>query len=131
MSHQYKPENYNSVSPYFVIEDPDRLIDMLQQVFLASQMRRYERPDGSVMHVEVKLDDSIIMIGGAGEEYKPNQLLIHVYVPNVDSVFQKAMAYGCESLEEPVRKENDPDKRGMFRDFAGNVWAVATQAENT
>jgi uncharacterized glyoxalase superfamily protein PhnB len=39
----------------------------------------------------------------------------------------KAVEAGCEIIEAPMRKEHDPDKRGQFRDFSGNTWAVGTQ----
>lgn len=125
----YKPKGYNSVSPYFVATEPDRFIELLSKIFGAKQLRRYDRPDGSLMHAEVQLDDSVIMIGGANEEYPANQLLVHVYVPDAKASFKKAVALGCEALEEPENKENDPDLRGMFRDYLGNVWAVGTQTK--
>lgn len=49
------------------------------------------------------------------------------YVPNVDEIFSKAIASGCVSIEPPNQKGDDSDKRGSFKDFAGNVWSMATQ----
>ncbi len=127
MNKQFKPTNYNSVSPYFIVNGAQKLIDMLRQVFNATEKRRYDGPDGTIMHVEVQVDDSIIMIGDSSEQYPPNQLLIHVYVPNVDDTFRTAINYGCESVEEPKQREGDPDRRGSFKDFAGNIWSIGTQ----
>ena len=59
----YKPSGYPSISPYLVVEDGQRLIDFLEEVFDGRVARRYERPDGSLKHAEVRIDDSIIMIG--------------------------------------------------------------------
>jgi PhnB protein len=53
--------------------------------------------------------------------------VIHVYVPDVDQTFQKAVDAGCEIVEMPKKKEEDPDKRATFKDFAGNLWSVGTQ----
>lgn len=52
---------------------------------------------------------------------------MHIYVPDVDKTFAKAVEYGCDMVEKTNEKEGDPDRRGSFRDFAGNSWAVGTQ----
>ena len=123
----YKPEAYNSLSPYLIVNDAPKLIDQLKAIFGAEELRRYDRPDGSIMHAELKLDDSVIMISNATSAYPPNKTMIHMYVPDVFSTFYKAIEIGCEIIEKPVNKENDPDTRGSFYDCAGNYWAVSTQ----
>ena len=127
MKNQFKPADYNSASPYFVVNDAEQFIDMLSNVFNGKETRRYNRPDGKIMHAEVKIDDSIIMLSDASEQFPPNQLLMHVYVPDADATFNKAIDYGCEAMQQPSQREGDPDRRGMFKDFAGNQWAVGTQ----
>lgn len=127
MSLTYKPVGYNSISPYLIVDGAQKMIDMLQQVFDAEELRRYERADGSIMHVELRIDDSIIMLSDSSEDHPPNQHLLHVYVPDVNTTFQKAIESGCVPVESPREREDDPDIRGSFRDFAGNMWAVATQ----
>ena len=130
MENNFKPDDYNSVSPYFVVADAQGLIDLLQKIFDAEPLRKYNRPDGTIMHAEVRIDDSVIMLGSASDEYSPNQLLVHVYVKDVDAVFRRVVEAGCEVIEEPKARKNDPDKRGSFKDFAGNTWAVGTQLNN-
>ena len=127
MEKQFKPTGYNSVSPYFIVDGAQQLINMLAKIFDAKELRRYEMPNGEIMHVEVKIDDSVIMIADSSEEYPANKFLMHVYVQNVDEVFNKAISLGCESVELPTQKEGDPDRRGSFKDFAGNTWAIGTQ----
>lgn len=127
MKKSFKPSNYNSVSPYFVVKGAQRFIDLLKGVFDASELRRYDLPDGSVMHAEVQIDDSVIMVADANENYPPHQLMIHVYVPDAQAAYRKALAAGCEGVEEPVHKKDDPDLRGSFKDFAGNFWSIGTQ----
>jgi PhnB protein len=123
---QFKPAGYNSVSPYFIVAGAQKLIDMLVVVFDGKEERRYDMPDGTIMHVEVRIDDSIIMAGDASEKFPPNQLVMHVYVPDVHAVYNRAIAYGCEEVEPPSEREGDPDRRGTFKDFAGNMWSVGT-----
>lgn len=127
MEKQYKPEGYNSVSPYFVVNGARKFVDLLKLIFNARERRRYDMPDGSIMHVELQIDDSVIMIGDSSDQFPPNQHLIHVYVSDVDEVFDKAIDAGCEPVEPPKEREGDPDRRGSFKDFAGNVWSIGTQ----
>lgn len=131
MNMPFKPRGYNSVSPYFVVKGAQSFIDLLTRVFNAMELRRYDAPGGLIMHVELRIDDSVIMISDATDKYPPNQHMMHVYVINVDDTFNAAIANGCEIMEKPSEKPGDPDKRGMFKDFAGNIWAVGTQVNST
>jgi PhnB protein len=126
-THPFKPENYNSVSPYFIVHSAQQLIDLLKSVFNAKELRRYDAPVGTIMHAELLIDDSVIMLGDASEQFPPITLWLHVYVADVDETFNKAIAHGCIAIETPVQKEGDPDKRGTFKDFAGNMWSIGTQ----
>lgn len=123
----FKPTGYNSVSPYLVVKGAQKMIDLLKLIFDAKELRRYDMPDGSIMHAEVQVDDSVIMMGDASDVFPANKHLIHVYVPNVDEVYKKAISAGCEPLESPKEREGDPDRRGSFKDFAGNTWSIGTQ----
>ena len=127
MNLDFKPNGYNSASPYFIVDEAQKLIDFLVYVFDAIQLRRYDRNDGTIMHAEIKIDDSVIMLSNATKEYPAMMLVMHVYVPNVDEIFEKAVSAGCEIIDKPKTREGDPDKRGAFKDFAGNIWSVATQ----
>jgi PhnB protein len=127
MSPPFKPGGYNAVSPYLVVGGAQRMIDFLKIVFGATELRRYDNDDGTIMHAEVMIDDSVVMMGDASAEFPANRLLIHVYVADVDAVFARALTAGATVDQEPQQKEGDPDRRGSFRDFAGNVWSVATQ----
>lgn len=123
----YKPKDYNSLSPYFVVQDPTAFIAFLKAVFDAEELRKYAREDGSIMHAELKIDDSVVMLASATEQYPPIEQLVHVYVSDVDAVFERAKNAQCAILADPAQRPNDPDKRGSFKDIAGNFWSVATQ----
>ena len=125
---QYKPDNYNSLSPYFIVNGAQKFIDLMKVIFDARELRRYDMPDGTIMHAEIQIDDSIIMLGDSSEKFPPIQLVIHVYIPNVDETFAKAIKAGCEIIENPKEREGDPDRRATFKDFAGNMWSVGTQS---
>jgi PhnB protein len=69
------------------------------------------------------------MLGDSSEKFPPVPSVMHVYVPNVDAVFHRAIDAGCEIIEKPKEREGDPDRRATFKDFAGNVWSVGTQLD--
>lgn len=123
----FKPSGYNSVSPYFIVNGAEKFITLMAEIFDARVTRRYDMPDGSIMHAEVQIDDSIVMVADSSERFPPETIVMHVYVPDVDETFRKAINAGCEVIQQPKGQENDPDKRGTFKDFAGNMWSIGTQ----
>ena len=127
MASAFKPAGYNSLSPYIISSDAQKLATLLATIFNADITRRFDRPDGKIMHAEIKIDDSILMIADSNDNYPPNQSVLHVYVADADAAFTKAIAAGCTELDPVTHKEGDPDKRGTFTDFDGNMWSVSTQ----
>ena len=123
----WKPESYSSVSPYLVVAGAQKVIDFLKTTFGATELRRYDMPDGSIMHAEVRVDDTVIMLGDGGESFPPFPSLIHVYVADVDRVYARAIEAGGTPVEEPRTREGDPDRRGSVKDPCGNTWSIATQ----
>lgn len=123
----YKPEGYNSVSPYLVVNGADATIAFLQQVFEAALLFRLADGD-RVMHAEVRLDDSIIMLADGGADFPGQPAHVHVYVPDVDASYARAMAAGATSLQAPLKK-TDADKRGGVQDAGGTSWWIGTKME--
>ena len=80
MSVPQKPEGYSSVCPYLVVDGAQRLIDFLTKTFDATELRRYNMPDGSIMHAEVRIDDTVVMIADSGGEWPAFPSWLHVYV---------------------------------------------------
>ena len=127
MSTSFKPAGYNSVSPYFIVPQAQRFAELMKALFNAKDLRRYAMPDGTIMHAELMLDDSVIMLGEASEKFPAVPIVMHVYVPDVDAAYGKAIELGCEAVEPPKQREGDPDRRASFKDYAGNWWSVGTQ----
>ena len=123
----FKPESYSTVSPYLIAAGAQRVIDFLKQTFGARELRRYDMPDGSIMHAEVRIGDTVVMIGDAGANWPPVPAHLHVYVADVDDTYQKALKAGGVSVQTPQRKGEDPDRRGGVKDPAGNIWWIGTQ----
>lgn len=125
----WKPEGYPAVSPYLVVSGAAGVIEFMKRVFDGEELRRYDGPDGTVLHAEVRIGESVIMIGDAGGNWTPVPAFLHVYVPDVDAVYARALEAGAEAVQEPVLKDGDPDRRGGFLDPGGNTWWVGTQVE--
>jgi PhnB protein len=127
MNNPYKPQGYASVSVYIMAKDARRVIDFLKQTFDAKQTRRTDLPDGAIMHAEVQIDDTVVMIADASDEFPDFPVWLHVYVPDVDATYQRALEAGGVSVQEPSQREGEPDRRGGVKDQAGNTWWIATQ----
>jgi PhnB protein len=127
MNSNWKPAGYSTVSVYLVVDGAQRVIDFLKQTFDATDVRRFDNADGKIMHAEIRIDDTVVMIADAGGPYPAFPVWLHVYVPDVDAAYRKALAAGGVSVQEPIQKKGDPDKRGGFKDPAGNTWWVSTQ----
>lgn len=123
----FKPVGYNSLSPYFIVDDAQTFMDFLTKVFDAKPLRKYEGEDGRIMHAEMQLDDSVLMLTSSTEQFPANTLMLHMYVPDVHKTYELALANGAEAMQAPVNQGGDPDTRGAFYDVAGNWWSVATQ----
>ena len=127
MNSAYKPQGYASVSVYIMADGAQRVIDFLKQTFDARQTRRTDNPDGSIRHAEVMLDDTVVMIADAGGEFPSFPVWLHVYVPDVEATYQRALESGGISVQEPTQSEGEPDRRGGVKDPSGNTWWIATQ----
>lgn len=123
----YKPQNYNSLSPYLIVDNAEKLVEYLIAIFDGKVLRRFDREDGKIGHIELQFDDSVIMISDSTEDYPAQKAMLHIYVPDVYFTFEKAINSGFELIEKPINKEGDSDTRGSFYDCAGNYWAVSTQ----
>ena len=122
----WKPAGYTSVSPYLICADAEAAIAFMQAAFEGELVRRFDRPDGSLMHAEVRIDDTIVMIGGAQTPESATGPHVHVYVLDAGAAFARAVAFGAEPVQEPMRKRSDDDLRGGVRDAAGTTWWIAT-----
>ena len=124
----YKPQGYNSASPYLIVDGASRTIDFLVQVFDAAEIRRFPDPGGKIMHAEVRIDDTVVMLADSSPDWLTLPAQIHVYVADVDATYQRALDAGATSVQAPVKKD-DADKRGGVKDASGTTWWIATMVE--
>lgn len=124
----FMPEGYSTVSPYLVVRDANATIEFLKQAFGAAELRRFPDESGRLVHAEVKIGDSVIMLADGTEGWPASPSHVHLYVADVDATYRRAMAAGAESVQEPVKKD-DPDRRGGVKDAGGTTWWIATMVE--
>ncbi|HSR91207.1 MAG TPA: VOC family protein [Gemmatimonadales bacterium] len=123
----FKPDGYPSLSPYLMVTGAQRVIDFLEQTLDAKELRRFEMPDGTIAHVELRIDDTVVMLAEGGGTWPPFPTWLHVYVPDVDATYQRALAAGGAAVQPPEQKPGDPDRRGGVKDPSGNTWWFSTQ----
>jgi PhnB protein len=118
------PDGYNTVCPYLVVSGVGQLIEFTKQVFGAKEVHVSKRPDGSIQHAEIKIGDSIVMMG-EGQGIKNFPGMLHLYMEDVDGVYQRAITAGAKSLREPADQPYG-DRTGAVEDAFGNQWWIAT-----
>ena len=129
MAVKHKPDGYNAVSPYVIVEGAARVIDFAKAVLGAREIMRFAAPDGRIGHAELRIGDSLIMLADASAEHPAMPCMLHVYVEDVDAAFQRALAAGATSLR-PVANQFYGDRTGAVRDMCGNLWHMATHVED-
>ncbi|PYN58082.1 MAG: glyoxalase [Candidatus Rokuibacteriota bacterium] len=133
------PAGYRSVTPYLTVRDGARAIDFYKDALGAVEKVRMIGPDGrSVMHAELKIGDSIVMLSdefpGMSTCRSPQSLggttvSLFLYVRDVDAAFKRASNSGCKVLMEPTDMFWG-DRFGKLEDPFGNQWSMATHTEN-
>ena len=123
------PDGFHTVTPYLVVQGVSKLIDFLKQAFEAKEIERHSRPDGSIMHAQVQIGDSMVMMGEAMGEFQPMPAMIYVYVNDTDAVYKRALQAGATSVMEPADQFYG-DRNAGVKDQCGNQWWIATHIED-
>jgi PhnB protein len=115
------------VEPYLPVRGADKLIGFLREAFDARETSRQTRPDGSIAHAEIEIGDSVLGAGDS-EMAQPRAMptAIHLYVPDADAVYQRALRAGASSMQEPTDQDYG-DREGGVKDPFGNHWYIATR----
>ena len=124
------PQGYHTVTPYLVVDGAEKIIRFVKEAFGAQPVfEPMARPDGKIMHAEFKIGDSVVMLADTSERAQATSDTLHLYVPNVDAVYQKALKAGGKSLMEPTDQFYG-DRSSSVMDPAGNRWFIATHIED-
>ena len=129
MAVSFVPVGYPAVSPYLLAGNPDEVIAFIVEAFGGQLVRQMTTPQGMTMHAEVRVGDSLIMIGGItpGREEMTNS--VHVYVPDVDRAYAVAIKRGAKSVSEPTTQFYGDRSAGVV-DTSGTTWWIATHVED-
>jgi uncharacterized glyoxalase superfamily protein PhnB len=117
--------HFGEITPYLTTGDVAGLVQFVKQAFQAEELFRGTGSAGGT-HVEVRIGDSKLMLGGGGNwRGTPHTAALHVYLPDVDAVYQRAVEAGAASVMAPREMEYG-DREAGVKDAAGNHWYLAT-----
>jgi PhnB protein len=116
-------DTYRTLTPYLVVPDADAEIRFLTAAFGASEKSVDRRPDGEVMHAELVIGDSLVMLGQSSDQWKPLGGALYLWVPDVDGVYAKALAAGATSQMPPEDKPYGHRNAGVV-DANGITWWI-------
>lgn len=122
----WKPEGYSTASPYLITRDAAATVRFAMTVLGAEELRRFPDEEGRLMHAEVRIGDTVIMLADSTEDWPPVDAYVHVYVADVDATYRRAVEAGAQGVQEPDQ-QGDEDKRGGVRDAGGTTWWIATR----
>jgi PhnB protein len=125
----YIPKGLHNVNPYLHPRRAEPLINFLKRAFAAQEGMKYVSPDGVVNHAEIRVGDSVVEMGEAHGKYETMPAMFYVYVPNVDAVYQQAVAAGATSFQEPTDQPYG-DRNAAVKDNFGNKWYIATHSRD-
>jgi PhnB protein len=132
------PEGFHTATPTLIVRNAAEAIEFYKKVFDAEERMRMPSPDGKIMHAEIKIGDSVIFLSdefpNMGGGKSPQTLGghsggVYLYVPDVDDVFQRAIAAGGKA-STPVTDMFWGDRHGNFTDPFGHSWGVSTHTED-
>jgi PhnB protein len=133
------PEGHHTVTPQLTLDNAAQAIDWYKKALGATEVARHVGPDGKVMHAEVRIGDSLIMLNDAMMGAKGPKALggspasLWIYVENADALFDRAVVAGAKVPDGPMGAMADQfwgDRCGTFTDPHGYRWTIATRKED-
>src|SRR5438128_333705 len=128
MAVNYIPKGYQHVIPYLAVSGAAKIIPFAEKVLGGQVIYKMEMPDGAVAHAEIRIRDTVVMIG-TPEQGPGTPGMLMVYLPDVDDAFRRAIAAGATAVKEPADQFYG-DRTAMVKDACGNQWYLATHKED-
>ena len=137
MSVKPVPDGYHTLTPFLTVRDAARAIEFYKQAFGAVERGVMKGPDGKIMHAELKIGDSIIMLSDEFPEFGSvspqtiggSGMGLHIYLDGVDAAFDRAVKAGAQ-VEMPVMDQFWGDRYGKLKDPFGHKWSIATHTKD-
>jgi len=137
MSASYIPAGYHSLTPAIIVRDAAGAIEFYKRAFGAELVERMDGPDGKVMHAELRIGNSVLMLGEENPEWGMRSPLslggtassLHMYVADADTSVARALAAGAKE-RQPLEDAFWGDRYGKVTDPYGHEWGIATRVKN-
>jgi PhnB protein len=131
------PDGHHNVTPYLVVDGAAKALDFYKQAFGAEETKRMDMGDGKLMHAEIRIGDSPIMLADENphmgnkspKSYNGSPVSLMLYVPDVDATFKRAISAGAKE-RMPVTDQFYGDRAGALVDPFGHTWTIATHKED-
>ncbi|HEV3217180.1 MAG TPA: VOC family protein [Vicinamibacterales bacterium] len=133
------PEGHHTVTPHLILDNAAQAIDWYKKALGAEEVTRALGPDGKIMHAEIRIGDSLIMLndemagGTSAKAMGGSPASLWIYVENCDALFNRAVAAGAKVPPGPMGQMGDQfwgDRAGTFSDPHGYQWTIATRKED-
>lgn len=133
------PEGFHALSPYLSVGDAAGAIEFYEEVFGATQLLRMDRPDGKVLHAEIRIADSTVMLVDEPSDFpqmrSPKSLggspvHLFLYTEDAEATFERAVAAGARAVMAVEYFPEEGDRRGGIEDPFGFTWWIATHEGN-
>jgi len=115
---------YRTITPYLLVADANAELEFLAAAFGATEVSCQRNPDNTVMHAEVMIGDSLVMLGQAGGQWKPREAALYLWIDDVDATYAAALRAGATSESEPEDKPYGHRNAGVI-DPNGVTWWIA------
>ena len=122
------PGGFHTLTPGCAVRNSAQAIDFYKRAFGARERSRFAGPDGTVVHAELEIGDSVFMLGEAIKA-PPHAMQVMMYVDDCDAVYKRAVSAGAVA-KEPVTDQFWGDRAGRVKDPFGNEWYIATHKED-
>jgi uncharacterized glyoxalase superfamily protein PhnB len=122
-------DGFHTITPYLFARDASRLIEFISSAFSGELTFRKARPDGAIMHAEMRIADSMVMLADATEQFGPTPTSIYLYVPDCDAIYHAALDFGASSVF-PLMTLPSGERYGAVKDPCDNTWWIATHVED-
>ena len=123
------PEGYHTATPYLIVSDADALLRFVTAAFQAKTVEDHRDASGRVVHADIMIGDSHIMLGQANEQWKAQPGTVLLYVPDADATYAAALAAGARSVQE-MKTQFYGDRSGGVEDPSGVTWWISTHVED-
>ncbi|MET0216254.1 MAG: VOC family protein [Vicinamibacterales bacterium] len=114
---------YRTVTPYLLVRDADAELAFLKAAFGATELNCQRHPDNTVMHAEITIGDTLVMLGQAGGPWMPRTAALYLWVEDVDATYARALEAGAKSESAPEDKPYGHRNAGVV-DRNGVTWWI-------